>query len=96
MYYGVKNDGKYYILLRTLYARNFMFQATRKLRVPAFRKAYWFYGAEPLRSRQSLSYWRIPQYFVKPEGSLPCSQEPSAGSYPEADEFSPYHLILFL
>jgi hypothetical protein len=30
------------------------------------------------------------------EGSLSCSQEPSTGPYPEPDESSPYHLILFL
>jgi hypothetical protein len=28
-----------------------------------------------------------------PEGSLPCSQEPTAGLYPESDESSPYHPI---
>jgi hypothetical protein len=36
------------------------------------------YGAEPfLRSRQLYSYSRTSQYFMEPEGSLPCSQEPS-------------------
>jgi hypothetical protein len=29
--------------------------------------------------------------FLEPEGSLPCSQEPFAGSYPESDQSSPYH-----
>jgi hypothetical protein len=32
----------------------------------------------------------------KPESSLPCSQEPSAGSYPEPYQSSPHHLILSL
>jgi hypothetical protein len=30
------------------------------------------------------------------EGSLPCSQQPSTGPYPEPDQFSPYHPILSL
>jgi hypothetical protein len=30
------------------------------------------------------------------EGSLPCSQEPSPGPYPEPDRSSPYHPILSL
>jgi hypothetical protein len=31
-------------------------------------------GTEPfLKSRQILSYWRVSQHFMKPEGSLPCS-----------------------
>jgi hypothetical protein len=30
---------------------------------------------------------------MEPEGSLPCSQEPSTGSYPESDESNPYHPI---
>jgi len=34
--------------------------------------------------------------FMQHEGSLPCSQEPATGPYPEPDEFSPYHHILFI
>jgi len=34
--------------------------------------------------------------FMKPEGSLPCSQHPATGPYPEADKSSPQPLILFL
>jgi hypothetical protein len=33
---------------------------------------------------------------MEPEGSLPCSQEPSTGACPEPDESSPYHSILYL
>jgi hypothetical protein len=32
---------------------------------------------------------------MEPEGSLPCSQEPFAGPYPEPDETSPYYPIVF-
>jgi hypothetical protein len=33
---------------------------------------------------------------MEPEGSFPYSQEPATGPYPEPDESSPYHQILFL
>jgi hypothetical protein len=32
---------------------------------------------------------------TKPEGSLPCSQEPATGFYPESDESNPYSQTLF-
>jgi hypothetical protein len=37
------------------------------------------------------SYSRTSQHFREPEGSLPCSQEPSGGPYPEPDRSSNYH-----
>jgi hypothetical protein len=45
-----------------------------------------------LRDFQLYSYSRIS----KPEGSLPCSQDPSTSPYPEPDQSSPYHYILSL
>jgi hypothetical protein len=33
---------------------------------------------------------------MEPEGSLPCSQEPSIGPYPEPDQSSHYQPILIL
>jgi hypothetical protein len=49
------------------------------------------HGAESfLRSCQLCSYSRTSQNFMVPEGSLPYSQEPSTGPYPEADQSNPY------
>jgi hypothetical protein len=47
------------------------------------------------RSCHLLNYSRNSQNFVEPEGSLPGSQEPSTGPYPESDQFSPLppHII---
>jgi hypothetical protein len=54
------------------------------------------YGAEPfLRNRQLCSYQRTSRHFKESEGSLPCSQEPSTGPYPEPDQSNPYHAIQF-
>jgi hypothetical protein len=33
---------------------------------------------------------------MEPEGSLPCSQDPSTGPYPEPDQYNPYHIFLSL
>jgi hypothetical protein len=53
------------------------------------------HGAEPfLRSCQLCSHSRISQQFMEPKGSLPCSQELSAGPYTEPDKSNPYHHIV--
>jgi hypothetical protein len=45
------------------------------------------HGAEPfLRSRQLCSHSRTSQDFMEPQGSLPCSQEPFIGPFPEPDQ----------
>jgi hypothetical protein len=33
---------------------------------------------------------------MEPEGSLPCSQEPTTGPYSDLDESSPYSSILYI
>jgi hypothetical protein len=48
------------------------------------------HGAEPfLGSRQLCSYSRTYQQFMKTQGSLPCSQEPSTGPYLQSDQSNP-------
>jgi hypothetical protein len=39
---------------------------------------------------------RTSQHFMEPEGSLPCSQEPSTGPYPQPYQSNPHHAILSL
>jgi hypothetical protein len=52
------------------------------------------HGAEPLlRSCQLCSHSRISQHFMESEGSIPCSEEPSTGPYPEAYESNPHQPI---
>jgi hypothetical protein len=48
-----------------------------------------------LKNQPALSYSRISQHFVEPEGSVPYSQQSATGPYPELDESSPYLPILF-
>jgi hypothetical protein len=47
-----------------------------------------------LRSCQLCSLSGTSQHFKEPQGSSPCSQEPSTGPYPERDRSSPYYTIL--
>jgi hypothetical protein len=55
------------------------------------------HGAVPfLRSCQLCNYSRTSQDFMEPEGSLPCSQEPSTGPYSEPDQPNPYIHFLSL
>jgi hypothetical protein len=51
---------------------------------------------EPSPSWEAANYaaiQEIPSNFKEPEGSSPCSQEPSTGPYPEPVWSSPYHPI---
>jgi hypothetical protein len=40
------------------------------------------------------SYSKFYQHFMEPKDSLPCSQEPATGPYPEPGQSSPYLFIL--
>jgi hypothetical protein len=52
------------------------------------------YEAEPfLRSRQLCSHPRTSQHFMEPEGSVPCSQEPSPPLVPILSLIDPVHTI---
>jgi hypothetical protein len=46
------------------------------------------------RNGKLCSYSRTSQHFMELESSLPCSQEPYTGPYPEPDQSSPCHAIL--
>jgi hypothetical protein len=51
--------------------------------------------SEPfLRSYKLCSYSRNSQHFMEPEGSLSCSQKPSTGPYPDAEQFNPYRSFI--
>jgi hypothetical protein len=80
--------------------RNKLFLFTLDDHYPSYVYTYSYlltYGAEPfLRSCQLCSHSRTSQHFTEPEGSLPCSQEPSTGPYPEPDRSSPYTLVMLL
>jgi hypothetical protein len=43
----------------------------------------------PSESNSHSASQEIPRLFMEPKGSLPCSQQPASGLYPEPDEFSP-------
>jgi hypothetical protein len=43
-----------------------------------------------------VSFSKILNILQEPEGSLPCSRKPSTGPYPEPDQTSPYHPIVYL
>jgi hypothetical protein len=44
-------------------------------------------------SASGCSYSRIFQNCLEPEDSLPCSQEPFTGPYPEPDQSSPLYIM---
>jgi hypothetical protein len=60
---------------------------TENRRVSTYLLTYLLtHGVEAfLRSCQMSSHSRMSQYFMEPEGSLPPSQKPSTGPYPEPD-----------
>jgi hypothetical protein len=55
------------------------------------------HGVEPfIRSRQSSRCSRTSQLFMEPNGSLPCSQEPSTGPYTAPSCLTKFHFIVIL
>jgi hypothetical protein len=76
--------------------RNEAIKKRRKYEVRA-RITNELHGVESfLRSLESLSYSRIYQHFMEPEGLLTRSQQPATYPYPDPDQSSPYHLIVTL
>jgi hypothetical protein len=64
-----------------------------RTRVRLYNSYLLTHGAEPfLRSRQLCSHPRTSQNFMEPEGSIPCSQEPSTSPYPEPYQSNTHHL----
>jgi hypothetical protein len=54
------------------------------------------YGAEHLEAADCAAIQEIPSNFKEPEGSSPCSNEPSTGPYPQPDWSSLYNPIISL
>jgi hypothetical protein len=72
-----------------------------------FCAAFWWWGMNTYFLLCVILYFMLTSWFLSPveaislaatqeypEGSLPCSQEPSTGSCPEPDQSSPYHPCL--
>jgi hypothetical protein len=66
----------------------------RSLRDISKSRCHWICSLWTWRNRQSLSYSRISQTFMQPEGSILYSQKLSTGPHPEPDQSSPYHTVL--